>query len=134
MCEAKIVALDISRAFDSVCSNGLLSKLMSVGVGSYVYRWIRAFLADRYIKVVVNGSESSAAYINACIPQGSIFGPTLFLIFINDLSQVISSDICMFADDTTLSATINNANHRDGVCSMLVMILVMSKPGLKSDL
>ena len=122
--EVKVVALDISRAFDSVWHNGLLSKLMAVGVGGYVYRWIRNFLQDRFIRVVVNGRESTAASINAGVPQGSILGPTLFLIFINDLSQAISSQVCMFADDTTLSATIPNVKARNEVTSILCNDLI----------
>jgi hypothetical protein len=118
--EIKVIALDISRAFDTVWHNGLLSKLMCLGVGGGLYRWIRAFLRDRSIKVVVNGSESSAANINAGVPQGSILGPTLFLVFINDLSHAVSSDIAMFADDTTLSATINCVNDRDRVYNLLL--------------
>jgi len=117
--EIKVVALDISRAFDSVWHNGLMSKLMSAGVGGYVYRWIRDFLNDRFIRVVVNGRESSAVSINAGVPQGSILGPTLFLIFINDLSQVLSSTVCMFADDTTISAIVPNIKSRNDVASIL---------------
>src|SRR6266853_4044034 len=117
--ETKVVALDISRAFDSVWHNGLLSKLMSAGVGGYVYRWIRDFLNDRFIRVVVNGRESSAASINASVPQGSILGPTLFLIFINDLSHMISSQVCMFADDTTISAVVPDLKSRDRVTDVI---------------
>lgn len=113
--EVKVVALDISRAFDSVWHNGLLSKLMAMGIGGRIYRWIRDFLKDRSIKVVVNGRESSAASINAGVPQGSILGPTLFLVFINDLTHVVSSDIGMFADDTTLSAVVPNIKSRDAI-------------------
>src|SRR5277367_5043653 len=110
--EIKVVALDISCAFDSVWHSGLLSKLMSAGIGGYVYRWIHDFLNDRYIRVVINGRESSAASINAGVPQGSILGPTLFLIFINDITQVLSSTVCMFADDTTISALVPNIKSR----------------------
>ncbi|HYT44133.1 MAG TPA: reverse transcriptase family protein [Methylomirabilota bacterium] len=117
--EIKVVALDISRAFDSVWHNGLLSKLMSAGVGSHVYRWICDFLNDHSIRVTVNGRESSAASINAGVPQGSILGPTLFLIFINDLSQVISSSVSMFADDTTISAIVSNTKSRSKVADTL---------------
>ena len=117
--EVKVVALDISRAFDSVWHNGLLSKLMSVGVGGYLYRWIRDFLNNRFIKVVVNGRESSTAAINAGVPQGSILGPTLFLVFINDLSHIVSSQISMFADDTTISAIIPSVKARNCVSKVI---------------
>ena len=106
--EPKVVALDISRAFDSVWHNGLLSKLMSCGIGGRLYRWLRSFLQNRSIKVVVNGSVSSAGCINAGVPQGSILGPTLFLVFINDLSENITSDVDMFADDNYLSCCVEH--------------------------
>jgi hypothetical protein len=96
--------LDISRAFDRVWHKGLLTKLMSLGIGGQLYRWLRDFLSGRSIRVVLNGQVSSTAKINAGVPQGSILGPTLFLVFINDLSNVVQSQIDMFADDTTLSA------------------------------
>jgi len=110
--EAIAVSLDISRAFDSVWHSGLLSKLMTAGIGGYLYRWIRDFLYDRHIRVVVNGSTSSAASINAGVPQGSILGPTLFLIFINDLNNVVSNKVCMFADDTTIFSIVPNTSAR----------------------
>jgi ribonuclease P/MRP protein subunit RPP40 len=62
------------------------------------------FLIRSFDQVVLNGQVSSTAKINAGVPQGSILGPTLFLVFINDLSNVVQSQINMFADDTTLSA------------------------------
>ena len=117
--EAVVVSLDISRAFDSVWHSGLLSKLMSAGIGSYLYRWIHDFLRDRSIKVVVNGSSSSAASVNAGVPQGSILGPTLFLIFINDLNNVVKSNVCMFADDTTIFQTVPNVSARCSVIEKL---------------
>ena len=110
--EVKVVALDICRVFDSVWHKGLLSKLMSFGVGGCLCRWIRDFLHDRFIKVVLNGCESTAGHINAGVPQGSILGPSLFLIYINDLAKVVSNDINMFADDTTLSAVVPNVKSR----------------------
>ena len=106
--EVKVVALDISRAFDSVWHKGLLSKLMSFGIGGHFYWWMCDFLLNRSIKVIVNGCESTMGRINAGVPQGSILDPTLFLVFINDLSTAVSSQINMFADDTTTSEAVPN--------------------------
>ena len=117
--EVKVVALDISRAFDSVWHSGLLSKLMAFGVGGCLYRWIRSFLTGRYIRVVVNGQESGIAAINAGVPQGSILGPTLFLAFINDLAESMENNIDLFADDTTLSAVIRNCKNKEVVIRSL---------------
>ena len=73
------------------------------------------FLYGRSITVVINGQQSSSAKINAGVPQGSILGPTLFLIFINDLTDCVKNQIDMFADDTTLSAIIPNDQSRAAV-------------------
>ena len=106
--EVKVAALDISRAFDRVWHKGLLSKLMALGIGGSVYRWIRSFLHNRSIKVIINGQQSTVSYINAGVPQGSVIGPTLFLIYINDLIDCVKNQVHLFADDTTLSAIIPN--------------------------
>ena len=92
---------------------------MSFGVGGCLYRWIRDFLFQRSIKVVINGCESSSGLLNAGVPQGSILGPTLFLIFINDLSEVVSSQVHMFADDTTISAVVPTIRQRAAVSDTL---------------
>ena len=63
---------------------------------------IESFLSDRSLKVVINGQTSEAYKINADVPQGSLLGPTLFLIFINDLPSEIVSSVNMYADDTTV--------------------------------
>ena len=115
----KVVALDISRAFDSVWHKGLLSKLMSFGVGGCLYRWICDFLHDRFIKVTLNACEFAFGYINAGIPQGSILGPGLFLIYINDFAKTVSNDINMFADDTTLSAVVLDVKSREAIAESI---------------
>ena len=79
---------------------------MSFGVGGCLYRWIRDFLRDRFIKAILNGCKFTFGYINAGVPQRSILGSSLFLIYINDLDKTVSNDINMFADDTTLSAVV----------------------------
>ena len=99
---ARAVALDISKAFDKVWHAGLLHKLRSYGVQGDVFAIIASFLRDRKLRVVVDGKSSSDFAVNAGVPQGSILGPTLFLLFINDLPDDIISRIGIYADDTTL--------------------------------
>ena len=98
-----MVFLDISKAFDRVWHRGLLYKLQTFGVGGPLYRWFEDYLCDRNQKMVLNGQESLMMSTNAGVPQGSILGPLLFLIFINDIEQFIKSDMFIFADDTTLA-------------------------------
>ena len=99
----RVVALDISKAFDKVWHKGLLHKLSSYGIGGNLYAVIKSFLSGRSLKVVINGQSSEAHAINAGVPQGSILGPTLFLLFINDLpNHIIESLVDIYADDSTL--------------------------------
>ena len=113
--DARTIALDISKAFDQVWHKGLLHKLSSYGISGRIYSIIKSFRSSRSMKVVVNGQSSKVHAINAGVPQGSVLGPTLFLIFINDLpDRVIRSFINIFADDTTIYGTTSkNLNHSD---------------------
>ena len=100
---SRVIALDISKAFDKVWHKGLLLKLSRYGISGKVLAVIKSFLSGRSLRVVVNGQSSDAHSINAGVPQGSILGPTLFLLFINDLpNHIINSLVDIYADDTTL--------------------------------
>ena len=103
---ARVIALDISKAFDKVWHSGLLHKLQSYGVKGPLLDIIASFLSNRKIKVVLDGAASSIYSINSGVPQGSILGPILFLIFINDLPDSVLSSLAIFADDTSLYSCI----------------------------
>ena len=75
--------------------------------------WIRAFLSDRTQQVIVNGEASQCKDVTSGIPQGSVLGPLLFVIFINDLPSQVKSDIFLFADDTKIFRTINSIGDKD---------------------
>lgn len=105
--EARAIALDISKAFDKVWHTGLLCKLKSYGISGHIYQIIESFLSDRKIKVVLDGQCSSVYSITSGVPQGSILGPILFLLFINDLPDEMMSELAMFADDTSLYSTVS---------------------------
>ena len=97
--------LDVSAAFDKVWHNGLLAKLSQVGVDGIFHDILSSYLADRKQVVVVDGVKSDIQDVKAGVPQGSRLGPLLFIIYINDISEDIESDILIFADDTSLFAT-----------------------------
>ena len=101
--EVAMVFLDISRAFDRVWHKGLIFKLKGIGVSGSLLSWLVDYISGRSQKVVVAGQESPLQLLNAGVPQGSILGPLLFLIFIDDIVENLSSDIFLFADDTTLA-------------------------------
>ncbi|CAG5046898.1 unnamed protein product [Parnassius apollo] len=97
--EALAVSLDIAKAFDRVWHKALLSKLPSYGLPEKLCDWITSFLADRSIKVVVDGASSDCKPINAGVPQGCVLSPTLFLLHINNMLQ--TRNIHCYADDNT---------------------------------
>ena len=96
------IYLDFSKAFDTVPHRRLLGKLEAYGIGGELYNWIKGFLSNRTQEVVVNGSISTASPVISGIPQGTVLGPILFVIYINDLLENISSGGLMFADDTKI--------------------------------
>ena len=98
--ELRIIFLDISKAFDRVWHRGLLFKLKSIGIAGDILAWFEDYLSDRYQRVCIKNSTSSWKNISAGVPQGSILGPLLFLVFINDIANEIESFVRLFADDT----------------------------------
>jgi len=102
------VYLDFQKAFDSVPYKRLLTKLEAYGIKGRLKSWISSFLSGRRQRVVVNGSLSSWAEVLSGIPQGSVLGPILFVLFINDLPDVVASTSMIFADDTKIFCSISN--------------------------
>ena len=91
--------LDISRAFDKVWYAGPLHKLKSYGISSQIFGLVSSFLSNRQLQVILDGKSSKEYPVN---PQGSILGPTLFLLHINDFPDEVICNIVIYADETTL--------------------------------
>jgi hypothetical protein len=106
--EVRVIFFDISKAFDKVWHKGLLAKLKSAGISGELLNWFEDYLKDRKQRVVLPGATSTWKTIGAGVPQGSILGPLLFLIYINDLVKNIQSNIRLFADDTSLYIIVDN--------------------------
>ena len=104
------VFLDISKAFDKVWHNGIIFKLKQNGISGNLLNLLSNFLRNRKQRVVLNGQTSSWTEVNAGVPQGSILGPLLFLIYTNDLANLMISNAKLFADDTSLFSIVHNAN------------------------
>ncbi|MEW8545255.1 MAG: reverse transcriptase family protein [Candidatus Thiodiazotropha sp.] len=104
--DVDVIYLDFQKAFDKVPHNRLLTKLKGYGIRGKIHVWIRDFLTGRKQRVVVNGANSSWRSVTSGIPQGSILGPILFLIFINDLPEVLSCLVKFYADDAKIYSPI----------------------------
>ena len=106
----RAVALDISKAFDRVWHAGLLHKLKSYGISGQIFGLISSFLSNRQLRVVLHGKSLQEYPVNAGAPQGSILGPTLFLLYINDLPDDVICNIAIYADDSTLYSKCDQAS------------------------
>ena len=106
----RAVALDISKAFDRAWHTGLLHKLKSYGISGQIFGLISSFLSNRRLRVILDGKSSQEYPVNAGVPQGSILGPTLFLLYINDLPDDVICNIAIYADDTTLYSKCDQAS------------------------
>ena len=104
--------LDFSKAFDKVSHSLLIVKLLGAGVHHSIVYWIQNFLSNRFQKVIINGHASAPLKVHSGVPQGSVLGPTLFLIYIDKVGSVLKhSTIRLFADDALLYSRIGN--HHD---------------------
>ena len=97
-----VIYLDFQKAFDKVPHQRLILKLKSHGMGNSIINWIEQWLTDRRQRVVVDGDVSSWKSVLSGVPQGSVLGPILFLVYINDLEEGVIGKILKFADDTKL--------------------------------
>ena len=97
-----VAYLDYRKAFDTVPHQRLLRKLQAYGVRGQTLEWIKDFLVGRRQRVSVDGELSAWAWVLSGIPQGSVLGPVLFILYVNDLPDVVHSLVQMFADDTKL--------------------------------
>ena len=94
--EVDVIYLDFAKAFDKVPHKTLLSKVKGYGIKGEIYDWIKDFLSNRKQRVVINGKFPHWIQVTSGIPQGSVLGPILFLIFINDLPDVLNCFMKLF--------------------------------------
>ena len=101
--------MDFAKAFDTVPHQRLMYKLQWYGVHGKVHKWISKFLTNRSQKVVLNGTCSASVKVTSGVPQGTVLGSPLFLIYINDLPECVNhSEIRLFADDCIVYRCIHN--------------------------
>ena len=108
-----LATVDFSRAFDSVWHSALFHKLLASGLPPCFVRWTQSFLADRRARVSFRNGTSDSFRIRCGVPQGSVLGPALFNLFINDLSSTLPTDVrfSLYADDLAIWASSPNVHH-----------------------
>ena len=110
-----MIAIDLQKAFDTIDHEILLSKMPLLGFSNNTINWFRSYLSNRTFHVSLNSYMSSAGKIVCGVPQGSILGPLLFLLYINDMPQAVESDLFLYADDSGLvfqHKNISNINQQ----------------------
>ncbi len=108
--QTDIGVLDFAKAFDKVPHGRLINKLRIYGIDEQIARWIESFLGNRTQNVIVDGAESEYAAVRSGVPQGTVMGPLLFLLFINDLPSVVDpgTEVRLFADDCLVYRSIHS--------------------------
>ena len=110
--QTDLILLDFSKAFDCVPHQRLLHKLQYYGISGPTLYWVKSFLSNRTQHVSINGSHSALANVTSGVPQGSVLGPVLFLLYINDITNQIQSNIRLFADNSIVYREIRSpADH-----------------------
>ena len=121
--EVRGIFCDISKAFDKVWHDGIIFKFEQNGISGKLHNLLHDLLVNRKQRAVLNGQVSLWSNVEACVPQGLIMCPLLFLIYINDLPKGLSSNAKLFADDTSLFSVIHDSStSRNGLNDDLVKI------------
>ena len=124
-----VVYLDFQKAFDKEPHQRLLLKLKSHGIGNDVINWIEKWLTHRKQRVIVDGEISNWKSVLSGVPQGSVLGPILFLIYINDLEADISSIVLTFADATKVFRKVTNYTDKQSLQDDLDKLVKWSEKG-----
>ena len=120
--------LDLSKAFDKVNHAILIHKLKEKGISGKILTWLNSFLTNRTQQVVIDGSTSSPTVVSSGVPQGTVLGPVLFIIYMDDMNNVINHCLLkMFADDSKLIKNIKNQADREKLKEDLRAVLEWTK-------
>ena len=125
-----VIYLDFQKAFDKVPHKRLLLKVCSHGIGGNISSWIESWLNNRDQRVVLNGWASDWKDVSSGVPQGSVLGPLLFLLYINDIEDDITSKLLKFADDTKIFRSVANIDDVNKLKDDLVKLCRWSEEWL----
>ena len=121
--QVDVIFLDFQKAFDTVPHQRLLKKLNHYGIRGNIYNWLDIWLKQRKQRVVVSGYRSNFASVKSGVPQGTVLGPLMFLIYINDIRSGVSSNLRLFADDCILYRVIEYDHDLNSLQSDLDLIV-----------
>ncbi len=124
--------MDLTKASDKVWYKGLIFKIEKYGIKCNLLKWLTSYLTYRKQKVVINGNSSDIKCLKAGVHQGSVLGPLLFLLYINDFCKNVLSENFMFVDDTSLLKQIRKNMHH--ATSIVKKILKPCMTGVNSGL
>ena len=97
-----MILVDLQKAFDTIDHDILLKKLSAIGFSNHTICWFKSYLSNRLFRVNLENCYSDPSNITCGVPQGSILGPLLFLIYVNDMPQAVKSNLFLYADDSCL--------------------------------
>ena len=125
-CPVDVLYLDFQKAFDKVPHQRLLSKLEALGNTGTVSGWIASWLNGRQQWVMLNGHKSAWIQVLSRVPQGSVLGPLLFIIFVNNLDDGVISKLLQFADDVKLIGQVTSERDVDSLRADLQLLVEWS--------
>ncbi|BHF66423.1 hypothetical protein SprV_0200944000 [Sparganum proliferum] len=111
--EVHIAFIDFQKAFDTVPRQRLLHKLKKIGIGGNFLKWIENFLLGRHQVVCIGQGKSDPAMVGSGVPQGSVLGPILFLIYVDDAARALDCEVALFADDMKIWSVIRGPADED---------------------
>ena len=100
-----MIQIDLQKTFGTIDHDVLLQKLYAIGFSKHAVSWFQSYLSNRSFLVNLENNFSQPASVSCGVPQGSILGPLLFLIYVNDMSQAVKCDLFLYADDTSCLST-----------------------------
>ena len=126
--QSEIILMDFAKTFDKVLHKRLLHKLQRYRIKGNIYHWIKSFLSDRLQKTIIDGTSFSLVPVTSGVPQGTVLGPFLFLIYINDQPDYIQySTLRLFADDCILHICIDQYNLKPTLFSFKKTLIHFQK-------
>ena len=119
-----MILIDLQKAFDTTDHDVLLQKLYAIGFSKHAVNWFQSYLSNRSFLVNLGNNFSQPASVSCGVPQGSILGPLLFLIYVNDMSQVVKCDLFLYADDACVVCQHKDINKIENQLKNFVIYVI----------